>query len=163
MPQLEVATYASQIFWLIVAFAALYWLLSQRALPRVTEILEARQDRVAADLDQAQRLRVEAEEALSVYERQMGEARGQAQQTAAATHTKLQAEAARRQAAIDEELSRKIAEAEKQIRQARSAAMSEIEAAATAAAQAAVQRLAGLEVSHEAAQTALRNVRGEAA
>ncbi len=45
MPQLEVATYASQIFWLIVAFSTLYWLLSRRALPRVAEILEARQDR----------------------------------------------------------------------------------------------------------------------
>lgn len=163
MPQLEVATYASQIFWLIVTFVTLYWLLSRRALPRVAEILEARQDRVAADLDQAQRLRTEAEEALRSYEQQMGEARSHAQRTAAETHARLQEEAARRQTALEDELGRKIAQAEREIQDARRVAMSEVEAAAVAAARAAVHRLAGLEVNDEAAKAALQNVRGEAA
>ena len=75
MPQLEVGTYASQIFWLIIAFSTLYYLLSRKALPRIAEILEARQDRIAADLDQAQRLRADTEETLSIYEERMAKAR----------------------------------------------------------------------------------------
>ena len=68
VPQLEVWTFPSQIFWLLITFSTLYYLLSRKALPRVSEILEARQDRIAADLDQAQRLRREAESALATYE-----------------------------------------------------------------------------------------------
>ena len=56
MPQLEVSTYISQIFWLIVSFGLLYYLLSRKALPKVAEILETRADRVRSDLDEAQRL-----------------------------------------------------------------------------------------------------------
>ena len=65
MPQLDTTWFASQIFWLIIAFSVLYYLLSRKALPRLAEILEARQDRIAADLDEAERLRREAEEALA--------------------------------------------------------------------------------------------------
>jgi F-type H+-transporting ATPase subunit b len=163
MPQLEVATYASQIFWLLVAFATLYWLLSTRALPRVGEILEARQDRVAVDLDQAQRLRAEAETALDSYERQLNAARDQAHRTVAESQAKLQAETARRQAAVDEELGRQIVEAQQRIRNARDAAMEELEAGAASAAQAAVERLAGIEVTEQAAAAALDAVQRGAA
>jgi F-type H+-transporting ATPase subunit b len=163
MPQLEVATYASQIFWLLVAFATLYWLLSTRALPRVGEILEARQDRVAVDLDQAQRLRAEAETALDSYERQLNAARDQAHRTVAESQAKLQAETARRQAAVDEELGRQIVEAQQRIRSARDAAMEELEAGAASAAQAAVERLAGIEVTELAAAAALDAVQRGAA
>ena len=74
MPQIEVSTFASQIFWLILCFATLYYLLSRKALPRVSEILEARQDRIAADLDHAQRLRRDAEKTLQTYEQAMAKA-----------------------------------------------------------------------------------------
>ena len=56
LPQLDALTFPSQIFWLIVCFATLYYLLSKRALPRVGDILEARQERIAADLDRAAQL-----------------------------------------------------------------------------------------------------------
>ena len=163
MPQLEVATYASQIFWLLVAFATLYWLLSTRALPRVGEILEARQDRVAVDLDQAQRLRAEAETTLDAYERQLNAARDQAHRTLVESQAKLQAETARRQAAVDEELGRQIIEAQQRIRSARDAAMQEIDAGAADAARAAVERLAGVRITEQAAATALGAVQKRAA
>ena len=82
MPQLDVSTFPSQIFWLIICFSVLYYLLSRRALPRISETLEARQDRIAADLDQAQRLRREAEAALASYEEAMAKAQDRAQRAA---------------------------------------------------------------------------------
>ncbi|MGE3740510.1 MAG: hypothetical protein AB7I59_13525, partial [Geminicoccaceae bacterium] len=60
LPQLDASTFPSQIFWLIVSFATLCWLLSRKALPRVSDILEARQSRISSDLDQAAALRNEA-------------------------------------------------------------------------------------------------------
>jgi F-type H+-transporting ATPase subunit b len=160
VPQLDVSTFSSQIFWLIICFGTLYYLLSRRALPRVSEVLEARQDRIAADLDQAQRLRREAEAALAAYEKAMGQAQDEAQALLAEVQNRLQAEAAERQAELDRQLAGQLADAEAQIAVARERALAEIEEAAAGAAQAAAARLAGVEVSRDAAQTALRSVIG---
>jgi len=156
MPQLNPEWFASQIFWLIIAFVVLYYLLSRKALPRVAEILEARQDRIAADLDQAQRLRREAEAALSTYEQGIAKAQGEAHALLAEVQGRLQAEAAERQAELDKQLGKQLAEAEAQIATTKERALAEIEDAALGAARAAAARLAGVEVSEQAARTALR-------
>ena len=163
MPQLEVWTFPSQIFWLIITFSTLYYLLSRHALPRISEILEARQDRIAADLDQAQRLRREAEAALATYEQGIAQAQEEAHRLVAETQNRLQAEAAERLAALDGQLSEQLAAAEQRIAAARDRTLAELEDAAVGVAQAAAQRLAGIEVSTEAAQRALHGVRERAA
>ena len=163
MPQLDVSTFASQIFWLIICFATLYYLLSRKALPRVAEILEARQDRIAADLDEAQRLRVEAEAALAEYEAAIAKAQAEAQALLSASQARLQAETARRQAELDARLAEQVATAEAQIAEAKQAALDELRTAAVGVAQAATAQLAGLKVTKKTAEAALRDVLGEAA
>lgn len=163
MPQLEVGTFASQIFWLIVTFSVLYYLFSRKALPRVSEILEARQDRIAADLDHAQRLRSEAEETLAKYEEQMSRARSEAHTLITETQARLQAEAAERQAELDRDLNKRMSEAEAAIAEAKKAALKELEEAAVSAAQAATERLIGAKITKKAAQTALKDAQKEAA
>ena len=162
MPQIEVSTFASQIFWLILCFATLYYLLSRKALPRVSEILEARQDRIAADLDHAQRLRRDAEKTLESYQQAMAKAQDEAHALLAEVQNRLQAEAAARQAEINRQLAEQLAEAEAQIAAARKRALAETAEAAVDAARAAAARLAGVEVSQEAARAAMRRVLEEA-
>jgi F-type H+-transporting ATPase subunit b len=161
VPQIETATFASQIFWLIVAFVTLYWLLSRRALPRLTEVLEARQDRIAADLDEAERLRREAEAALTSYQALIAKAQDEAHALLAETQTRLQAEAAKRQAELDARLAEQLSEAEARIAEARQSALKELEEAAVMVAQSALERLAGLKVAKKTAQSTLRAVLGE--
>jgi F-type H+-transporting ATPase subunit b len=163
VPQLDVSTFPSQIFWLLICFSVLYYLLSRRALPRVSEILEARQDRIAADLDQAQRLRRDAEAALATHEAAMAKARDRAQSLLADAQNRLQAEAAARQAELDQQLARQLAEAEARIAASRDRALAELEHGAIDVAQAAAARLAGITVSADAARRALRAARREAA
>jgi F-type H+-transporting ATPase subunit b len=159
VPQLEVWTFPSQIFWLIICFSILYYLLSRKALPRVSEILEARQDRIAADLDQAQRLRREAQAALATYEQAIAKAQDDAHRLLAEAQNRLQADAAERQAELDRQLGKQLMEAEQRIAAARDRALAELEDAAVGAAQAAAERLAGIKVSARAAQRALHSVR----
>ncbi|MGI9419142.1 MAG: F0F1 ATP synthase subunit B' [Geminicoccaceae bacterium] len=163
MPQLEVSTYVSQIFWLIVCFSFLYYLLSRKALPRVAEVLEARADRIRADLDEAQRLKKEAEDALSRYENVLAEAQNTAQAKVAEIQAKLQAEAADAQAKLDEKLAKQIVEAETRIAKARADALGELDDAALTTAQAAAERLAGVKVTKADAKAALAAVQKEAA
>jgi F-type H+-transporting ATPase subunit b len=163
VPQLDVSTFASQVFWLIICFGTLYYLLSRKALPRVGEILEARQDRIAADLDEAQRLRIEAETALAEYEEALAKAQAEAQALVGQSQARLQAETAKRQAELDARLAEQVAVAEAQIAEAKQAALKELRTAAVGVAQAAAEQLAGLKVTKKAAEAALRDVLAEAA
>ena len=163
MPQLEVSTFVSQIFWLIVCFSALYYLLSRKALPRVAETLEARADRIRADLDQAQRVRKEAEEAMTSYEAVMAAAQSKAQAQVAETQAKLQDEAAKEQTKLETKLAKQIADAEQRIANAKDGALKELDEAALATAQAATERLSGVKVSKTDAKAALDAVLKEAA
>jgi F-type H+-transporting ATPase subunit b len=163
VPQIEVSTFASQIFWLIICFATLYYLLSRKALPRVAEILEARQDRIAADLDEAQRLRVEAEAALEEYEAAVAKAQAEAHSLLSEAQARLQAESAERQAELDAKLAKQVASAEAEIEAAKQAALKELRSSAVTVAQAATEQLAGLKVTKKAAEAALRDVMAEAA
>jgi F-type H+-transporting ATPase subunit b len=163
MPQLDTSTYTSQIFWLILTFAALFYLLRKRALPRVAEILEVRQERIAADLDRAATLRAEAEEVLGRYEAMVAEARAKAVEQVRAAEERMVAEAAARRVPLEQDLQRRLAEAEQRIAAAKQAALKEIEAVAVETAQAAVARLAGLEVAAADARKALEAELEEAA
>jgi F-type H+-transporting ATPase subunit b len=163
MPQLEVQWFASQIFWLALMFSLLYWLLSRKALPRLTEVIDARHARIAKDLEEAQRQRAEAEEALTRYEQQIGAAREEAQALLGETLSRLQDQEARRQKELDEKLTGLLREAEERIAKAKTDALKELEEGAASAAQAAIERLIGTKVTKKAAQAALREVLEEAA
>jgi F-type H+-transporting ATPase subunit b len=163
MPQLDSSTFLSQIFWLIVTFGVLYWLLKTRALPKVSEVLEARQDRIASDLDRAATLRAEAEAAARKQEEVVAQAHARANARLKELHDRLAADAAKRQAALDAELGRKLSEAEARVGAAREAALAEVRSVAVEAAQAAAQRLAGLQIGRETAEAALDSVMREAA
>lgn len=163
LPQLNALTFPSQIFWLIVSFAVLYYLLSKRALPRVGDILEARQERIAADLDRAATLRAEAEEALRQHQAVVAEAQAKAAAAIKATQDRLAAEASQRQAQVDAELHQKLGEAEARIGAAKNAALGQIQTVAAEVAQAAVLRLAGLDLPEADVKAAVDDVLREAA
>jgi F-type H+-transporting ATPase subunit b len=163
MPQLNASTFPSQIFWLVIAFVTLYYLMRRKALPRVAEILEARQDRIAADLDRAARLRDEAEQAQRQQEEVVAQAHARALEQMKAVQDRVSGEIAQRQAELDADLNRQLAEAEASVNAAREQALGELQNVAAEVAQAAVERLAGLKVSEADARAALGRVMAEAA
>lgn len=60
MPQFDVATFASQIFWLILCFGFLCLIMVRLLVPRLTSALEAREQRLQEDKDRALTLNREA-------------------------------------------------------------------------------------------------------
>ena len=67
MPQLNPEFWISQIFWLIVIFAALYLMVWKVFLPKITTSIENRKSRIVNDLDEAQKLKENAEKKLNEY------------------------------------------------------------------------------------------------
>ena len=161
LPQLDVGTFPSQIFWLILSFAVLYYLLTRKGLPRVSEILEARQDRIAADLDRAARLREEAEETLRRYNAMIEEAQERARTLLHTAQERIASEFAERQAGLERDLQARIREAEERIAAARAKALAEIGEVAVELVQVTAERLASLKITKKDARAAVARVAGE--
>jgi F-type H+-transporting ATPase subunit b len=143
-PPFESNTFASQLVSLLIAFVALYLIVSRIALPRVGSVLDARQGAIEGDLAEAQKLKDASDGALKAYESELAAARSRAQAIGAETREKLNAASEAERKTLEERLAVKLAEAEKTIASTRQAAMSNVRGIAAEAAAAIVQRLTGV-------------------
>ena len=143
-PPFERSTFASQLVSLLIAFVALYLIVSRIALPRVGGVIDARQNAIDGDLAAAQKLKDESDAALKAYESELAAARSRAQAISAETREKLNAASEAERKTLEERLSLKLAEAEKTIAATRETAMSNVRGIAADAAGAIVQRLSGV-------------------
>jgi F-type H+-transporting ATPase subunit b len=142
-PPFQKETFPSQLLWLAISFVALYVVMAKLALPRIGSIMAARQNHIDADLGQAQHLKEQSEATLAAYEKALAEARGRAQQLAAETRNRSNAEADTKRHALEAELNAKIADAERSIEATKTAAMANVRGIAVEAAGAIVERLIG--------------------
>src|SRR3977135_2369003 len=90
-PPFQKDTFASQLVSLLIAFVALYLIVSRIALPRVGSLLEERQNKIEGDLAAAQTLNDESDAALKAYESELAAARSRAQAISTETREKLNA------------------------------------------------------------------------
>jgi F-type H+-transporting ATPase subunit b len=142
-PPFQKDTYASQLVSFAVAFVLLYVIVSRVALPRMGDVLTARQGAIDGDLAEAQKLRDQSDAALKAYEAELMSARAKAQGIGTEIREKLNAEAEIDRKTLEERLSAKLVAAEKAIAETRASAMGNVRAIAADAAAAIVQRLIG--------------------
>lgn len=158
MPQISqiAATYASQIFWLLVTFGILYFGIGRMMVPRVQGVMDLREARIADDLSVAERARAEAQTTEAAWQADMDAARVTAQAEVAAAKARAAASAEAQMRAADESLNARVAHHDVAIANAKAAAMVSVESIAAEAAQELVTRLSGITVSAEAADVAVR-------
>lgn len=143
LPQLDSESYAPQIVWLAITFAVLYLLMSRVALPRISQVLEERQDRIDDNLEKAANLKAEADAAARTYEQSLAVARGQAAEIVRETSQRLTAAAAARHAEVSERLAAEIDAAESRIAAAREDALADVRQATAELVRQAAGRLLG--------------------
>ena len=154
-PPFDTSTFASQLVSLVIAFVALYVIVSRVALPRVGGVIDARQNAIDGDLAAAQKLKDESEAALRAYESDLASARTKAQAIAAENREKLNAESDAERKTLEGKLSAKLADAEKSIAATRANAMKNVRSIAADAAGAIVQRLTGAAPDGKAIEAAV--------
>ena len=74
MPQFEANTFASQIFWLIITFSALYIFISIVVLPRIRSNIRLRKNKISNDLERSVALKNEMEKLAEDYNAKVEEA-----------------------------------------------------------------------------------------
>ena len=142
-PPFQKDTFASQLVSLLIAFVALYLIVSRIALPRVGSVIDERQNTIEGDLADAQKLKDQSDGALKAYESELAAARSRAQAIGAETREKLNAASEAERKTLEQRLAVKLADAEKTIASTRAAAMGNVRGIAAEAAAAIVQQLSG--------------------
>ena len=79
MPQFNAKSFNSQLFWLIITFTALYLIITYFILPRIRENIRLRKNKIANDLERAEKIKSEIEDMISKANIRLEEAKNQAQ------------------------------------------------------------------------------------
>jgi F-type H+-transporting ATPase subunit b len=128
-------------FWVAVAFVIVVVCGGYKVRPMIAKALDDRAARIKADLDEAQRLRDDAQKTLAEYQRKQRDALKEAE--AIIAHAKSEAERIGKQAAQDLEaaLERRTRQAEEKIAQEETKALAEVRGAAVDVAIAATREI----------------------
>ena len=68
MPQLEITTYPSQIFWLVVSFLILYLIMSRIIIPRISSVIKSRESEIKNNIHISEQMYKDTEIINNEYE-----------------------------------------------------------------------------------------------
>ena len=68
MPQFNVKSFPSQLFWLILTFSILYVIVSLVLLPRIRENIRLRKNKVSNNLERAEAIQIDIKKMIEEYE-----------------------------------------------------------------------------------------------
>lgn len=143
MPQLDVHSFAPQLVWLVIAFVALYLVMSRLAVPAISDTLAKRQAKIQGDLDAAEKANEDTRALVAAYEKRLADSREESRRLQREQAEADSGVAAARFTELGEKLNGRIAEAEKRIAGQRDAVMAGLEQMAGEIAQSAYAKLAG--------------------
>jgi len=155
MPQLEFGDFPPQLIWLAITFVLLLILMSKVAMPRVASAIEQREVRIKADLDRAERVKIDADAALAAYQKTMADARAKAQSELRQTQAEITAETAKREAAFARQLAQRTKVAEDSIAQAKTRALTELRGVGAEVTGNVLGKIAGLNLPAAQVQAAV--------
>ena len=106
LPQLDIATWPSQLFWLVVLFGAGYLVMAKIVTPRIGAVLEERRQTLDGDLEKARAASVNAAKIRADYESDLEKARVEAAEFA----KQAAVEATKKAEAADAKIAKKLAD-----------------------------------------------------
>jgi F-type H+-transporting ATPase subunit b len=129
-------------FWVTIAFLIFLGVLAKMGVHRmILDALDARGARIKAELDEARRVRDEAQALLAAYQRKRQDADREADAIVVAAQQEAERLAAEAKAKVEEFVARRTKMAESKIAQAEAQALADVRAAAADAAVGAAERI----------------------
>ena len=158
MPQLAQLPqiFWSQLFWLAVVFAIIFFVIGRGMVPKIQSTVDAREQKIASDLEQAQAARVAADETEAAWRERMDAARAEAARIANEAKQASSSDTEAKVRAAADKLNLKVEAAEQKIRDAVQSARAEIEGVAVGLTQELVTRLTGIQVDDKDAAKAVK-------
>jgi F-type H+-transporting ATPase subunit b len=134
--------FAEAEFWVAVAFVIFIGVLIRFGVHRlIVDALDTRAARIKSELDEARRVREEAQALLAEYQRKRGEADREAEAIVSAAGAEAERLAADAKTKVEEFVARRTQMAETKIAQAEAQALADVRSAAADAAVAAAEKI----------------------
>lgn len=143
MPQFDLANFVPQIAWLALFFAILYFGIVRLTLPKIGNVVDAREAKVTGDLSAAETAKADADRIEADYHAAIAEAQASARATVTDARSKATRATEAELAKADAAAEAKLAEAHQRIDAASAEASTSIESIAADAAADIVERLTG--------------------
>ena len=147
MPQLNPEFWAAQIFWLILTFSSLYLIIWKVFLPKITLSIENRKSRVVNDLDEAQKLKENAEKKLNEYNKIIEESKKEAKKIIEDNKKKLDRDIKNKKHKFNDEIEKELMAAEKEIKDLKKSSISSINNIAAETSAEIIKQIINIEVN----------------
>ena len=147
MPQLNPEFWAAQIFWLILTFSSLYLIIWKVFLPKITLSIENRKSRVVNDLDEAQKLKENAEKKLNEYNKIIEESKKEAKKIIEDSKKKLDRDIKNKKQKFNDEIEKELTAAEKEIKDLKKSSISNINNIAAETSAEIIKQIINIEVN----------------
>lgn len=154
------------VFWVMIAFFGFVALILYYRVPGIVgKALDARADAIRSELDEARRLRDEAQALLADYQRKSREAEDEAKSILEQAKREGEALAAETRKSLNDSVERRTKAAEEKIARAEAQALSEVRSAAVESAIAAAEKILKTRASGATAdslvQSSIRDLDGK--
>ena len=147
MPQLNPEFWTAQIFWLIVIFSSLYLIIWKIFLPRITYSIENRKSRVVNDLDEAQKLKENAEKKLKEYNEIIEKSKREAKKIIDDSNKKLDKDIENKKQEFNDEIEKELAATEKEIKDLKKSSVSNISSIAAETSTEVIEQIINIKVN----------------
>lgn len=127
MPQLEVSTYITQIFWLIMTFLCFWLVMDKFIIPRIAETVEARKRKYNEFILKAEEINKKAIASLKNYEEALAAAKKEAYEQGRKNEAELKAFIKEEEENINARLKQKLAENEERLLSEKNETLKKIE------------------------------------
>ena len=151
MPQLNPEFWIAQAFWLILIFSILYLLIWKIFLPKITYSIENRKSRIVNDLDEAQKLKENAEKKLKEYNKIIENSNKEAKKIIDDSKKKLDKDIENKKQKFNDEIEKELLATDKEIKDLKKSSISNINTIATETAAEVIKQIINIEVNKSSA------------
>lgn len=158
LPQFDPTSFSSQLVWLALVFAILYFVFSRFSLPKISRVVETRNDKIKLDRDTAERMTLEAQAVMEAYEKGLTQARNDSAKYHAEATEAMKKKTEETMQAFVEKGEKQMVATEKRLAESKDKVMDEMHTIAAEIASAAAEKIVGISTDISAAKTVVQSV-----
>jgi F-type H+-transporting ATPase subunit b len=158
MPQLDPKYWASQAFWLIIVFSALYISIAKFYLPKIKNNLDDRENKIKDDLDDANKFKELSELKLKEYEKILEFAKKEMIKTHLESKNALDKDIQTKKAEIEKKIENEILKTQREIKELKKDSLNDIHKISEKIASDIIENISGDKLNESSIKAAVEEV-----
>ena len=158
MPQLDPKYWASQAFWLIIVFSALYISIAKFYLPKIKNNLDDRENKIKDDLDDANKFKELSELKLKEYEKILESAKKEMIKTHLESKNALDKDIQTKKAEIEKKIENEILKTQREIKELKKDSLNDIHKISEKIASDIIENISGDKLNESSIKAAVEEV-----